>query len=534
MAEDEISRRDFVKVTVGALVGGIVGAAIGSAGMRAALPPTIVTKTKTETETKTKTETKMETKTVEVKPWLPEKWDEEHEVIIVGTGFAGLAAAIEAHNAGAEVLVIEKTPAPGGNSAINGGCFAAAGSDRQKELGIKDSPELMYKDMLKAGLGLNYPELAMTVAEKSWETFKWTMEYLGVEYCPTLVHLGGHSVARSFVTKVGTGWGIVSKELDKCKELGIPIRTECKLTRIIREKPKSGRVLGIEVEEKGKTKYLRAKKAVVLATGGFAADVKYRMTQDPRLTEKIPTTNKPTATADGLLPALAAGANPVQLSWIQLGPWASPDEPGLGGCVYFVVSTRPYGFHVDPATGRRFVNELGSRKEIADALFAVGHVCIHITDEYGFTKIPSGWMKFVEERLKDGAIRKFDTIEELASFYKINLDGLKAELERYNSLVKKGIDEDFGKPIPKDAKPLKPPFYADRLWPKVHHCMGGVQINKKAQVIDTQGNVIPGLYAAGEAAGGVHGACRLGSCATADCLVFGRIAGKNAAAETPC
>ena len=544
MAEDEISRRDFVKVTVGALVGGIVGAAIGSAGMRAALPPTIVTKTKTETETKTKVETKTETKTAEVKPWLPEKWDEEHEVVVIGTGFAGLAAAIEAHNAGAEVLVIEKMPTPGGNSIINGGAIAGPGNPIQKKEGIEDSPELMYKDMLRAGLYINHPELARTVAENALDAVMWTINYLGVEYSPTLMWFGGHSVKRSYHTKVGSGAGIIKPMLAKCKELGIPIRLKCKFTRLIRENKTSGRVLGIEVREgyefpdesSGKVKYIKVKKGVVLATGGFSRDLRYRMIQDPRLNEKVDSTNQPGATAEALIAALMAGANPVHLCWIQLGPWASPDEVGFGVVPGFALMTKSYGIQVDPETGRRFMNELGSRKECADAILKVGHPVVAISDQYAIDKMPEAMREtWVKPGLESGAIRKFDTIEELAAFYHINLEGLKAEIERFNSLVEKGVDEDFHRPFPPDIQKLgaHPPFYAARLWPKVHHCMGGVQINTKAQVIDKEGNVIPGLYAAGEATGGVHGACRLGSVAVADCIVFGRIAGKNVAKETP-
>jgi len=179
------------------------------------------------------------------------------------------------------------------------------------------------------------------------------------------------------------------------------------------------------------------------------------------------------------------------------------------------------------------MNELGSRKECADAILALGHYAVAICDSDGYEKIPSMYREKIEEEgISKGVIRKFDTIEELAKAYNINLEGLKAEIERYNSLVEKGVDEDFGRPSAAMVEKIDtPPFYACRLWPKVHHCMGGVQINTKAQVIDKWGNVIPGLYAAGEVTGGIHGACRLGSCAVADCLVFGRIAGKNAAKE---
>jgi succinate dehydrogenase/fumarate reductase flavoprotein subunit len=139
-----------------------------------------------------------------------------------------------------------------------------------------------------------------------------------------------------------------------------------------------------------------------------------------------------------------------------------------------------------------------------------------------------GWD--IGRALKKGVVRKFNSLEELAAAYEIPLDELEATIDRFNGYVKKGTDEDHGKPILPDAAPLAvPPYYAIRLWPKVHFTMGGVQIDTRARVIDVDGKPIPGLYAAGEVTGGVHGACRLGSCAITECLVMGRIAGRNAA-----
>jgi succinate dehydrogenase/fumarate reductase flavoprotein subunit len=127
-------------------------------------------------------------------------------------------------------------------------------------------------------------------------------------------------------------------------------------------------------------------------------------------------------------------------------------------------------------------------------------------------------------------VRGFDRLEELAAAYDLPLEALRATIETYNGYVERGADGDFGKPILSNAKPLAhPPYYAIRLWPKVHHTMGGIQINTQAQVIGLDHQPIPGLYAAGEVTGGVHGACRLGSCAVTECLVIGRIAGRSAA-----
>mmetsp|Transcript_10910 Transcript_10910/g.33183 ORF Transcript_10910/g.33183 Transcript_10910/m.33183 type:complete len:177 (-) Transcript_10910:167-697(-) len=129
-------------------------------------------------------------------------------------------------------------------------------------------------------------------------------------------------------------------------------------------------------------------------------------------------------------------------------------------------------------------------------------------------------------------LREFDSLEELAAAYDMDAAALGATVDDYNLGVAGARPDRFGKPLREDAEPIsEPPFYAVRLWPKVHHTMGGLHINERAQVMDIDGDPIPRLYAAGEIAGGVHGADRLGSCATTECLVFGRIAGENCAAE---
>lgn len=472
---------------------------------------------------------------------LPEKWDEEADVVIVGSGFAGLAAAIEAANAGSSVKVIEKMDIVGGNSKINGGCIVAAGSPLQAKEGIKDSADLLYEDMLKAGLYLNHLDLARQAADKSMETLNWTIDYLGVEYKPVMLGFGGHSVVRSYATTQGHGWGIVEKELARAEELGVEVKTNRFLTKLFRDK--DGRIKGVEIrdgykfpdETSGEVKNIKAKKAVVMASGGFSSDLRMRTIQDPRLTDELDCTNQPGATGEAMRAGFRIGANAVQPSWIQLGPWTSPDEKGFGFAPGFIlVGAKNFGMQFDPDTGKRFMNEMGSRKECADAILKVGHPVIAITDSVGAAAPFKAFGPWMEKALEAGTVRKFDTIEEMISFYKINAEGFKEELKRYNAFVEKGVDEDFGRPILKGAKPLtEPPFYAARAWPKVHHCMGGIQIDTKTHAIDLEGKVIKGLYAAGEVSGGVHGACRLGSCATSECLTNGRIAGKNAAKEEP-
>ncbi|GAA6203161.1 flavocytochrome c [Aquicoccus sp. SU-CL01552] len=467
---------------------------------------------------------------------VPEKWDEDTDVVVIGSGFAGLAAAIEIADTGASVKVIEKMDKPGGNSMINGGQVAAAASQWQEKQGVKDSPELMLKDMLAAGLDLNMVELARTVAEKSSETVNWTVERLGAEYADRVNILGGHSVARTLQTKNGHGSEIVNRQVAALEKLGVKIEYNRQLTRLLQDA--DGVTQGICIRDgyihpetdSGTEKYIRAKKAVVLCSGGFSRDLHFRTIQDPRLTDAFDSTNHPGATAEGLKSALKVGAAPVQLSWIQLGPWASPDEEGMGtGPGFAGGSAFPYGIMVDPSTGKRYVNELADRKIRADAELKIGHPSVAICDQYGTKFIWWG----LEKDLKNGVVKKFDTLAELAADYDIPADALAATVERYNGFVSNRHDEEFGKTFLDNVRPItEPPFYAMHVWPKIHHTMGGIEINSKAQVVDLDGNVIPRLYAAGEVVGGVHGASRLGSVAIIDCLVFGRVAGQNAAAES--
>jgi hypothetical protein len=187
-------------------------------------------------------------------PWtaeaaaIPKKWDETYDVVVIGSGFAGLAAAYEAKKAGASVVILEKMRTPGGNSIINGGVVSAAGSPMEEKEGVQDSPELLLKDMLTAGLNLNHVELAKMVAYKSNETVQWTMNELGVKYKDKLSQEGGHSVPRMYSTHNQSGSAIVTQQLAKLKELGVVPKTQSFLTQIFRDA--DGRVKGIQIREK--------------------------------------------------------------------------------------------------------------------------------------------------------------------------------------------------------------------------------------------------------------------------------------------
>jgi succinate dehydrogenase/fumarate reductase flavoprotein subunit len=198
-----------------------------------------------------------------------------------------------------------------------------------------------------------------------------------------------------------------------------------------------------------------------------------------------------------------------------MGPWTSPDETGFGSAPFFCIGAGfPYGIIVDPETSKRFVNELGNRYERSMAIIKLGHPVICITDADGANHSLEKDLQKLEP-----AVKAFGSIKELSLAYEMDADTLRQTIEEYNTGVTEGKDE-FGQIV-------TPPFYASRLWPKVHFCCGGVQINPLAQIMHIDGYPIKGLFAAGEITGGVHGADRLGSCSTLDCLAFGRIAGNS-------
>lgn len=470
------------------------------------------------------------------------KFDEMHDVVVVGSGFAGLAAALAAREAGADVLVIDKMAFVGGNSSLSGGMMAVPGSSVQKEQGIKDSPAQLMADMTRIGLGLGDPDHIRFVCEKASDTFEWTRHYIGVEWNEHLTGKGGHSASRCMITKQGTGQGIIVPAVAKLEKLGTEIRTGVFMEKILRSD--AGRVTGIEVREdyefgdakSGRVKRIGARKAVILACGGFGADVAYRKRLDPKLGEKFLTTNQPGATAEAWREVSRIGARVIQADWIQCLPSCSPEEQGMGIATHFAsISATLFGFWVSSLTGKRFVNEFGDRKLCTDAILNVinaGGEALAFADDDGVRHLEVLRPGLFAKMLAAGTVEKFVDARALARAYKMNERELRAAIARYNALLAKKQDTDFGRPFDKAAKPIgEGPYYVSRMSPKVHHCMGGVATDIHTAVLDvTNDKPIPGLFAAGEFVGGIHGAVRIGACAVLDCLVNGREAGRAAAA----
>jgi hypothetical protein len=294
--------------------------------------------------------------------------------------------------------------------------------------------------MLKAGAYLNHIELARIVAYQSKDALEWCESYLGAKF-PRLNFHGGHSVKRAHQTDNASGSGLLNKMLSKSKELGIKLKTRTKMVRFVADK--DDRIIGIEVrngysfpnESSGKTAFIRARKAVVIGSGGFSNDVVLRQVHDPRLNEKFDSTNQPGATGEALLAACIAGAMDVQMDWIQLDPWTSPYEKGFGYVPLFCERLVGYGPMVYPKTGKRFFKETGNRKERADAIILLGEPVIILGDSYAVKKqvFPAA----LEKGMANGAIKKFDTLEELARNYNITVASFMQEIARWNSLCGK-------------------------------------------------------------------------------------------------
>lgn len=449
--------------------------------------------------------------------------EKDTDVVVIGGGGAGFAAAVSAKEAGADVILVEKLASVGGNTLISGGEYAAPANDIQKEEGIEDSKELFAKDVEEAG---GNPELIKVLADKATEDAYWLRDDIGVKWLDSLMFFGGHSVKRSLIPAAHTGNELIKNYLKKAEELGIEVLTETDVKEIL---SKDGKVCGIKAETKDGELVVNAK-SVVVASGGFGANADMCYEFDKEIDEHVLSTNSPGATGDGILMAEKLGADTVDMDKIQLYPVCDVET---GKLLYCGDTRLVGGALLVNKEGKRFVEELGTRREISMAIKAqtdyVGYV---LWDETSNEK--TGTMKSNPEEAKSlfdrGLMVKADTLEELADHFGIDKDALLETVKTFNENSAKNEDPEFNLRMlgwqVKDA-----PFYMMKAAPAVHHTMGGLKINTDAQVLNKDGEWIDGLYAAGEVTGGIHGSNRLGSVAMADITVFGRIAGENAAAN---
>ena len=466
---------------------------------------------------------------------VPDSWDETVDVLIIGSGFAGLSAAAEAAKTGAKTVILDKMPTYGGNSIINGGVYAAWDSSlhlRQKLNYGDDSPAQHKDDTLKGGDFFNNPELVQVLAEGAGDALTWMMTDGGARLRDALARAGGHSAYRTHTVAEGIGRGFTEPLRKIAEKNGATIRLEHEVTWIWRQDPDSP-VLGVEAKRGRSVLNIKVNKALILASGGFGRDLKMRMDHYPLLTDSFNSTNHRGATGEIIRYAQAVGADTLQMNFIQLYPFAEPETGILDTPAVYPFNGPGHGIVYVTKHGKRFVSELERRDVCSFAQLKLNEKPTYsIFNQEMITKM-GGTDKEVSDGVAKGRFIKADTIPELADKLGIPTAALVETIEKHNQYLKNGKDPDFNKPITERMIPLvKGPFFGLAQWPAIHHCMGGLRINAKAQVIDIFGKPIPKLYAAGEVAGGVHGSNRLGSNAIPDCVVFGRVAGTNAAIES--
>ncbi len=437
------------------------------------------------------------------------------DVVIVGSGGAGLSAAVEAHDNGSKVLVLEKMAVVGGNTNYATGGLNAAETSVQKQKGIQDTKQSFIDDTMKGGKNINNPELVKVLADKGADTVDWLIA-LGAD----LSDVGRLAGATNQRAHRPTGGAAVGSHLVKVLKAAvesrkIEIRTENKVIEILHD---NNIVKGVKVQTPDGTYNVNAK-AVVIATGGFGANPDLLVKYQPSL-KGFGTTNHPGATGDAIDLVTPLNVAFVDMKEIQTHPTVVPVKNEM-----ITEAVRGNGAILVNRSGKRFINELETRDVVSEATLKQDQKTAFLV----FDKGVRDSLKAIEDYIKGGYVLEGATIEEVAK--KANIDGaaLAETVKKYDSFVSAKKDSDYGRAdLPRKLD--KGPYYMIEVGPAVHHTMGGIKIDTNTEVLDNNGKVVSGLFAAGEVTGGVHGANRLGGNAVADITVFGRIAGKQAAA----
>ena len=489
----------------------------------------------------------------------------EADVVIVGAGGAGMTAAMTASDAGKSVIILESQAMVGGNSVRSTGGMNAAKTVYQDEnefgegagvekmlksaadnyadnefitslaatvaqqwadyqanpVGYFDSVELMELDTMVGGKGINNPELVKTLVEGTAPAIDWLDEN-GMSL-HNVAAFGGASVKRIHrpVNEEGkvvsVGAYLVPLMEKACQDRGVEFILNTTADTILTDA--NGQAVGVSGTDKdGNTVTVNAK-AVVLATGGFGANLDMVASYKPEL-KGFMTTNAPGIQGQGIAMATAIGAATVDMDQIQIHPTVEANTSAL-----ITEGLRGDGAILVNANGERFTDEVSTRDKVSAAEIAQpGSFSWLIVDQ-----AMADASNVIQGYITKGYTKQGATYEELAKEIEVDPATFAATMEKWNGCVEAKTDADFGRTS--FANPLNTaPYYAIKVSAGVHHTMGGVVINSSTEVLKEDGSVIPGLFAAGEVTGGVHGANRLGGTAVADFVVFGRIAGASAAA----
>ena len=492
--------------------------------------------------------------------------EETVDVVVVGAGGAGMTAAITATDAGKKVIVVESQPIAGGNSVRSTGGMNAAKTPYQDKNEFKeaagvektlataaekyadnatitalaatvksqwdayqanpqgyfDSVELMELDTLIGGKGKNNPELVKTLAENSAAAIEW-LASIGAEV-KNVGAFGGASVKRIHrpvnadgkVTAVGAYIvPILEKNL---QDRNVQFLFDTTANEIIM---KDGKAVGIKATGKDGHKVTINAKSVVIATGGFGANAEMVEKYKPEL-KGFATTNAEGAQGQGIEMATAVGAATVDMDQIQIHPTVHIEEDGNAHLI--TEGLRGDGAILVNAKGKRFYDEVSTRDKVSAAIIAQPEKSAWLVVDQSMVDKSA----VIAGYIKSGYTVTGATYEELAKAMGVDEATFVSTMNTWNQAVEAKSDAEFNRTS--FANPLTTaPYYAIKITPAVHHTMGGIAINPKAEVLNEKGEVISGLFAAGEVTGGVHGANRLGGNAVADFTVFGRIAGQSAA-----
>ena len=485
------------------------------------------------------------------------------DVVVIGAGGAGMTAAMTAADAGQKVVILESQAMVGGNSARATGGMNAAKTVYQDEnefdqaagvektlataaekyadnetitalaktvseqwaayqanpTGYFDSVELMELDTMVGGKGINNPELVKTLCEGTADAIDWLDEN-GITL-HNVSSFGGASVKRihrpvnAEGKTVSVGSYMIPLLQENCEKAGVKMMLDTTATEILTDA--NGAAVGVKATgASGETVTVNAK-AVVLATGGFGANLDMVVKYKPEL-KGFMTTNAPGIQGQGIEMAQAIGAATVDMDQIQIHPTVEANTAAL-----ITEGLRGDGAVLINAEGKRFIDEVGTRDVVSAAEIAQ-------TGSYSWLVVDQAMVdasSVIQGYIKKGFTVTGETYEELGKAMGVDEAAFAETMKTWNGYVEAKNDPDFGRTS--FANPLDTaPYYAIKVTAGVHHTMGGLTINTNTEVLKEDGTVIPGLFAAGEVTGGVHGANRLGGNAVADFTVFGRIAGKAA------
>ena len=491
------------------------------------------------------------------------------DLIIVGAGGAGLSAAVTAKDLDVKnVLVLEKMPVIGGNTLRCASAFNAADPDRQKALpmtetlkeavvkAISEKPvseehaKLMadvkakYEAYLKSGSKTLFdcPEwhalqtynggdkvgqipLIRQYSNNVLDTLHW-MQSKGSPVMDRVSQGAGALWQRTHQLDAPAGLGLIDPLYQSAVKQGVNFKLGMRVQDLILND--KGRVIGVTATDKVGNKYeFTSKDGVILATGGYSQNKEMRRKSAPHLTPEMVSTNQPGATGDGIVIATRHGADTTGMNYVQVYPLATPGTGALQGRAR-KMSGLDDVIDVNK-NGERFVKEDARRDEFVAAIKKQPGGVVYANNDSSIVKPLNSFNEDVETLVSIGRIYKADSLADLAKQLGMPADKLEATVAEFNKMVEAKNDPKFGRKL-FDRPIVKPPFYATPRAPSIHHTMGGLQISTNAQVLDKNGKPIPGLYAAGEVTGGIHGSNRLGGNATADVLTFGRIAAKSAVA----